>query len=339
MMTFLWPLAFFLLPLPLLLRRWLKPAPSSPAGALKVPFFNSLIRGEGVGRPARLTSPFVVLIVTIIWLLLVTALARPAVVGPEIPLPAKGRDIMVAIDLSGSMDEKDFSIAGQVVTRLDVIKQAANDFILRREGDRLGLVLFSDRAYLQAPLTFDRSVVAHLLHQAQVGLTGQRTAIGDAIAVSIKRLKDRPKEGRVLVLMTDGANNEGTLEPLKAAEIAHSLGIRIYTIGIGGEAKQINTPFGMQTLNPAQDLDEETLQEVAAITGGHYFRAKDIQGLATIYNQIDRLEPVSGDLIPVRPQVALFYWPASMALILMFFLIVYRSVNIARYCRQTAHNL
>lgn len=325
MITFLWPFSFVLLPLPLLVRKWMKPVSSGPAGALKVPFFNSLMREAGVGQSPRVKHPLMALLSSIVWALLVTALARPALVGPEIPLPAKGRDIMMAIDLSGSMKEEDFSVNGRVATRLDVIKQAANDFILRRVGDRVGLVLFSDRAYLQAPLTFDRDVVANLLDQAQVGLTGQRTAIGDAIAISVKRLKDRPKEGRVLVLMTDGANNEGTLEPLKAAEIARTLGIRIYTIGIGAGAKQVRTPFGIQTINPSLDLDEGTLQEIASVTGGRYFRAKDVEGLATIYSDINALEPVSGEPVRVRPQVALFYWPASIALLLMSLLIAYRS--------------
>lgn len=337
MMTFLWPMGFVLLPLPLLVRRWFKPVSSSPVGALKVPFFNRLMQGTSGGQRSRTVNPLMVLISSLIWILLVTALARPALVGPEVPLPVKGRDIMMAIDLSGSMKEEDLAVNGRVVTRLDVIKQAASDFILRRVGDRVGLVLFSDRAYLQAPLTFDRGVVATLLEQAQVGLTGQRTAIGDAIAISVKRLKDRPKDGRVLVLMTDGANNEGTLEPLKAAEIARSLGIRIYTIGVGAGARQVRTPFGIQSINPAQDLDEGTLQKVASLTGGRYFRAKDARGLATIYNEINTLEPVSGEPARVRPQVALFYWPASVALLLVILLLAYRSTSLLRI--EKAHKV
>lgn len=299
MITFLWPLAFLLLPLPYLAWRFLKPVDPGLGGALKVPFFEALRARSGTGTNGAKTSWWKLASTTLIWILLVTALARPALVGPEMPLPAEGRDIMMAIDLSGSMEERDFAVNGRATTRLGVVKDAAEDFIARRKGDRLGLVLFSDRAYLQAPLTFDREAVSQLLGQAQVGLTGQKTAIGDAIAVSIKRLKDRPKDGRVLVLLTDGANNEGVLEPDKAAKLAADLGIRIYTIGVGSKA--------------SRELDERTLSRIADTTGGAYFRATDTNGLAQIYRAIDQLEPSPGDPIHVRPEVALYYWPAGAA--------------------------
>lgn len=301
MITFLWPLAFLLLPLPFLLRRVLKPVDPGLGGALKVPFFAALSQGAGQGRAAR-TPLWKLIGASLIWALLVTALARPALVGDEVPLPVEGRDIMMAIDLSGSMDEQDFALNGYRTTRLNVVKDAADTFIARREGDRIGLVLFSDRAYLQAPLTFDREVVRDLLDQAQVGLTGQKTAIGDAIAVSIKRLKDRPEEGRVLVLLTDGANNEGVMDPYKAAALAADLGIRIYTIGVGS--------------GYSRDLDEGALIRIADATGGQYFRATDVQGLAQIYRAIDKLEPVSGEPLHIRPELSLYHWPAALALIL-----------------------
>lgn len=308
MITFLWPLAFLLLPLPYLARWLLKPVDPGLGGALKLPIFAALQDRVGSGSNAQKTSIWNLLLASLIWGLLVTAIARPAFVGPELPLPAEGRDVMMAIDLSGSMEERDFAVNGRPTTRLGVVKEAADDFIARREGDRVGLVLFSDRAYLQAPLTFDRSVVRELLDQAQVGLTGQKTAIGDAIAVSIKRLKDRPEEGRVLVLLTDGANNEGVMDPLKAAELASDLGIRIYTIGVGAQ----NRPG----FAPTSDLDEGTLRAIADTTGGAYFRAVDVRGLAEIYRAIDRLEPVEGEPLHIRPEVALYYWPAGLALLL-----------------------
>lgn len=301
MITFLWPLAFFLLPLPFVMRRVLKPVDPGLGGALKVPFFETLAQGADHGGAAR-TPLWKLIGASLIWAFLVTALARPALVGDPVALPAQGRDIMMAIDLSGSMDEQDFALNGYRTTRLNVVKDAADTFIARRDGDRIGLVLFSDRAYLQAPLTFDRDVVRDLLDQAQVGLTGQKTAIGDAIAVSIKRLKDRPEEGRVLVLLTDGANNEGVMDPDKAAALAADLGIRIYTIGVGS--------------GYARDLDEGALIRIADATGGQYFRATDMQGLAQIYRAIDRLEPVSDEPLHIRPEIALYYWPAALALIL-----------------------
>ena len=302
MITFLWPLAFLLLPLPYLAWRFPKPVDPGLAGALKVPFFEALraraVDGQNGGKPNLLKLATL----TLVWILLVTALARPAFVGREIPLPVEGRDIMMAIDLSGSMEERDFAVGGRPATRLNIVKETADDFISRREGDRLGLVLFSDRAYLQAPLTFDREAVRTLLDQAQVGLTGQKTAIGDAIAVSVKRLMDRSEDGRVLVLLTDGANNEGVMSPDKAADLAADLGIRIYTIGVGSAR--------------SRDLDERTLRQIADTTGGAYFRATDVQGLAQIYRAIDRLEPVAGDPIHLRPEIDLYYWPAGAALVL-----------------------
>lgn len=324
MITFLWPLAFLLLPLPFLARRLLSPADPGLSGALRVPFFRSLTGGAQAGTRSERTSLWKLVFASVIWALLVTALARPALVGDEIPIPAEGRDVMMAIDLSGSMDQQDFAVGGRSTTRLGVVKETADTFIENRTGDRVGLVLFSDRAYLQAPLTFDRDAVRTLLDEAQVGLTGQQTAIGDAIAISLKRLKDRPENGRVLILLTDGANNAGVMEPFKAADLARELGIKIYTIGVGAEAQTINTAFGRQFVNPSHDLDESTLRQIAERTGGQYFRAVNVDGLAQIYRQIDQLEPVAADPVHIRPEVALYYWPASAALVLtgLFALIV-----------------
>ena len=319
-MEFLWPLAFLLLPLPLLVRWLVKPAEVSTAGALKVPFYKRLAGAARGGARGGATHWFRLIVASLIWLLLVTALARPVYVGPETPLPLKGRNVMMAIDLSGSMGQEDFALDGRPTTRLAVVKDAAQDFIARRQGDRIGLVLFSDRAYVQAPLTFDRNVVSQLLNEAQVGLTGQQTAIGDAIAVAVKRLKDRPADSRVLVLLTDGASNAGTMEPLQAAKLAKDLGIRIYTIGVGAGPQAIDTGFGRQIVDLSQDLDEVTLKKIADETGGRYFRARDVAGLARIYAAIDRLEPVKDKPTTIRPSIALFYWPLGAALILTFLL-------------------
>ncbi|MCB1363693.1 MAG: VWA domain-containing protein [Rhodobacteraceae bacterium] len=316
MMTFLWPLAFLLLPLPLLVRTALKPLPQSADGALRVPFFAALAGHVTKGGHSALRHWLRLALATLIWLLLVAALARPAWVGPETPLPAEGRDIMMAIDLSGSMGREDFALNGRATTRLGVVKQTADDFIARRVGDRIGLVLFSDRAYLQAPLTPDREVVRQLLDQAEVGLTGTETAIGDAIAIAVKRLKDRPEGDRVLILLTDGASNAGVMTPQAAADLAKKLGVRIYTIGVGAERMAVETAFGRRIVDPSQDLDEASLTQIAETTGGLYFRATDVNGLAGIYREIDRLEPVAGDPRYLRPSVALFFWPLGAALLL-----------------------
>jgi Ca-activated chloride channel family protein len=313
MITFLWPFAALALPLPYLARRLLPAKPEGTAGAVRVPFFHEFEgRARSPGHGRRLSA----LMAWLVWFLLIAALARPVFVGELAALPAEGRDIMMAVDLSGSMGREDFLAGGRPATRLDVVKAAAKDFAQRREGDRVGLVLFSDRAYLQSPLTFDRSAVTSFLNEAQVGLTGTETAIGDAIAISLKRLQDRPEGDRVLVLLTDGANNAGVTPPLRAAELAQEMGVRIYTIGVGATEMVANGAFGRQLVNPSADLDEGTLTQIAEMTGGRFFRATNAEGLAQVYREIDRIEPVSGDPQVVRPMVSIFHWPLGLALIL-----------------------
>ena len=321
-MEFLYPLIFLALPLPWLVRHLAPSAPLSASGALRVPFFRQLASKDGNKQVAGLSKPGRLVCASLIWVLLVCAAARPVFVGQEIPLPMESRDIMFAVDLSGSMARDDFALGGQRSDRLSVVKAAADDFIDRRTGDRVGLVLFSDRAYVQAPLTPDRHVVRTLLDEAQVGLTGTETAIGDAIAIAVKRLKDRPVENRVLILMTDGASNAGVLPPIKATALAKELGVRIYTIGVGAEQMQVQTSFGRQLVNPSEDLDEQTLTAIASETGGQYFRATDTRGLASIYQQLDKLEPVSADPMFVRPSVSLFFWPLSAATLLSLMMIL-----------------
>jgi Ca-activated chloride channel family protein len=313
MITFAWPLAALLLPLPLVARRLLRPRPEGAAGALRVPFFRSLSGGGGTASKARLLPA---LLAAIVWFLLIAALARPMLVGEPAPLPTEGRDIMMAVDLSGSMGREDFLANGRPATRLDVVKAAADDFIGRRAGDRIGLVLFSDRAYVQTPLTFDRGAVASFLDEAQVGLTGTETAIGDAVAVSLQRLRDRTEGDRVLILLTDGASNAGVMDPLTAADLAAEMGVRVYTIGVGATQMVAQTAFGRQVVNPSADLDEPMLTRIAETTGGQFFRATDAEGLAQVYRAIDRMEPVSGDPQVVRPEVSMAHWPLGLALIL-----------------------
>lgn len=309
--AFLWWWLFFLLPLPWLLRRFLAPVEQGHTGALKVPFFAQLATNASSGGQASTSVWWRWALLSLIWVLLVVAAARPTLVGEPVPLPAEGRDVMLAIDLSGSMDERD--LTNRRYNRLAVVKAAADEFISRREGDRMGLIFFSDRAYLQAPLTFDRQVVRDLLKEAQVGLTGQQTAIGDAIAVALKRLRARDNDtpdSRVLVLLTDGTQNAGVMQPLQAAQLAKKLGIKIYTIGVGSQGRDV---FGRQR----SDLDEGTLTAIAEATGGQYFRATDAQTLDNIYREINQLVPAAGDPIHLRPQTALFHYPAGLALVLL----------------------
>jgi Ca-activated chloride channel family protein len=167
-------------------------------------------------------------------------------------------------------------------------------------------------------LTFDRRTVATLLDEAEVGLAGEETAIGDALGMAVLRLRDRPAESRVVVLLTDGASNAGAVEPLEAAKLAADAGIRVHTIGVGADRLAVRTAFGDRIVNPSADLDEATLAQIAELTGGEFFRAKNLEGLANVYRRIDALEPTGGDPVYLRPSKSLFYWPLGLALVSSF---------------------
>jgi len=200
-------------------------------------------------------------------------------------------------------------------------KSVAGKFIERRQGDRIGLILFGERAYLQTPLTFDRKTVVTLLNESFIGLAGKKTAIGDAIGLAIKRLKDKAAESRVLILMTDGANTAGEVKPLKTAELAARSGLKVYTIGIGADAVVVRSLFGgKRVVNPSRDLDEKTLTAIAEQTGGRYFRARNTEQFEQIYALLDELEPVDQEAQVYRPFEALFYWPLTLALSLVMLL-------------------
>ena len=213
---------------------------------------------------------------------------------------------MLAVDISGSMDEKDMLLNNQKATRLALVKQVIGEFVERRQGDRLGLILFGTQAYLQVPLTFDRKTVQTLLDETPIAIAGEKTAIGDAIGLTVKRLRKRPENSRVLVLLTDGVNNAGEMKPLQAAELAVREGIKIYTIGVGADQQVIRGLFFNQTRNPS-NLDEENLTRIAETTGGHYYRARDQKELEQIYAELDRLEPVEQERETYRPVKALYY--------------------------------
>jgi Ca-activated chloride channel family protein len=227
---------------------------------------------------------------------------------------------MLAVDTSGSMERPDFLLKGNAIDRLTAVKAIAGEFIQGRQGDRVGLILFGQRAYLQTPLTFDRTTVRTMLHEAEIGIAGKETAIGDAIGLAIKRLQQRPQNSRVLILLTDGANTAGEVEPAQAAQLAKEAGLRIHTIGIGADRMEVPSFFGTQTVNPSADLDENMLRLIADTTGGSYFRARDTQSLEGVYEKIDALEPVQSDSRVFRPIDELFFWPLAMSYALLILL-------------------
>ncbi len=308
-----WPLVLLLLPLPALIYLLLPARSFAQQAALRVPEIDDFRLGESPLRAAR-PRRWRQWLSLLVWLLLVVAASRPQWLGDSVAIPISGRDLMLAVDLSDSMRTADFKIEGKQVNRLHATKRVASRFIERRRGDRLGLILFGTQAYLQAPLTFDSKTVNRLLLESAIGLAGERTAIGDAIGLAIKRLDLETDNSRVLILMTDGANTAGEVAPLKAAELAASRGLKIYTIGIGADEKIEATWFGLRRSNPSAQLDEKTLGEIARLTGGKYFRARDSEQLAGIYTELDRLEPLPRDLQNLRPTSALFMWPLALAL-------------------------
>jgi len=322
MWSLAWPWVLLALPLPFIARKLLAESPSLQDAGLKVPDLSAFaMLGQRPGTENLSNWRFWVAVVA--WLLLVIAAARPERIGDELELPVSGRNLMLAVDLSGSMDQKDFEIGNRRVDRLTATKAVASDFISRREGDRIGLILFGERAYLQVPLTLDRETVKVLLMEAFIGLAGEKTAIGDAIALAVKRIHDQAADGseQVLVLLTDGANTAGQIAPLKAAQLAQQVGLRIYTIGIGAERIEVPSLFGgRRSINPAIDLDERTLTAIAEMTGGRYFRAKDTAGLQDIYRLVDELEPVDEAEAGFRPVKSLFFLPLAGAFALAAFL-------------------
>ena len=308
---FLWPWLFLQAPLPLLVAWRLPRAPRAGGPALRLPFYRAIRGRLGGGRPRP--RPWRLLLAGLGWLALVAAAARPQLVGAPLELPVSGRDLMLAVDISGSMAAEDMRLGGRTLDRLSAVKAVAGRFIERRRGDRLGLILFGSRAYLQVPLTFDRETVRTLLDEALIGLAGKETAIGDAIGLAVKRLREQPQQNRVLILLTDGANTAGSVGPLKAAELARAQGVRIYTIGVGADSRMVSGLFGGRRI-PNTELDEETLQAIAKGTGGRYFRARHTSGLEAIYGLLDALEPATRTEETFRPRQELFRWPLGIAL-------------------------
>ncbi|MGE8177444.1 vWA domain-containing protein [Pseudomonas fluorescens] len=320
MFEFAWPWIFALLPLPWLMRIVL-PVADSGEPALKVSFLNDL---EGLARRRaranlptwRQQAPFILL-----WLLLLIAAARPQWLGEPLPIAASGRDLLVAVDVSGSMDFPDMEWQDEDVSRLTLVKHLLGDFLEGRDGDRVGLILFGSQAYLQAPLTFDRRTVRIWLDEARIGIAGKNTAIGDAIGLALKRLRQRPAQSRVLILVTDGANNGGEIDPLTAARLAAEEGVKIYPIGIGADPEQAG-PLAFLAGNPTMDLDEPALKAIAEATGGRYFRARDGKELLEIKKTLDQLEPVTQQPTQARPAQALYSWPLAAALLMSLLLVI-----------------
>ena len=318
---FIWIL--IALPLPFLVY-WLPSKKQVQAAPLKMP---TLHKGMHTTEytPQKKTSSLVIL--SLVWSLLVLACTQPQWLGEAVNVPTEGREMMIAVDLSGSMQVEDMNLNGRSVNRLDMLKVLLGEFIERRSGDRLGLILFGDDAYMQTPMTFDRKTVQQMLDETVLGLVGKQTAIGDAIALAVKRFDEKKDSNRVLLLLTDGQNTAGKITPEQALELAIAKDITIYSIGIGADVMVQNSLFGARRVNPSSELDEESLQQLADKTGGKYYRARASEDMSQIYQLLDNLEPVEQEQQQMRPLTALFYWPLGLALLLSFVSLLVNTIS------------
>ncbi|WP_150137286.1 vWA domain-containing protein [Candidatus Enterovibrio altilux] len=321
MFEFIWWLAFTLLPVPWLVFKLAKP--------ITCPTIIHLPRlPKGLGEK-QTTTRHQHILMTLCWLSLVSAMARPMWYGDPIQIQPKHRDMMLVVDLSGSMAMADMvTTNGSIIDRITAVKNVLSDFIQRRSGDRLGLVFFADHGYLQTPLTFDRNTVAQQLDRVVLGLIGQSTAIGEGLGIAIKTFIYSKAPQRVIILLSDGANTSGVIDPLEAAQLAKDNNVIIYTIGVGAEQIRQRSLFGSRMVNPSQDLDEKTMTQIAKITGGEYFRARSPQELETIYSIINKLEPIFRAEQTWRPHDELFRFPLAVSLVFSVIIVMIRRRNV-----------
>lgn len=330
MISFAWPWLLLLLPLPLLVYLLPQKRNNRASAALLTPH---LLHNSPVSMSTDVSKKSPLIILSLCWSLTVLALSQPQWLGETIDIPTEGREMMIAVDLSGSMQIEDMSLRGNTVNRLDMLKEVLGSFIKRRLGDRLGLILFADDAYMQTPMTFDRETVKQMLDESQLGLVGRKTAIGDAIALAVKRFDAKQKSNKILLLLTDGQNTAGKITPEQALELAIAKDVTIYSIGIGADVMLQKSLFGTRRVNPSSELDEKTLTKLAQQTGGKYFRAKDSEGMELIYSLLDQLEPIEQDQQQMRPLTALFYWPLSLAFLLSIGYLL--TINLYPFIRKT----
>ncbi|MEW8316641.1 MAG: VWA domain-containing protein [Candidatus Thiodiazotropha endolucinida] len=260
----------------------------------------------------------------LLWLALVLALMRPQWLEPYTENRTAGYDLMLAVDASHSMNALDFTLNDEQVSRMQVVKGVVAKFIEGRQGDRIGLVVFGSKAYVLSPLTYDRKAVNSLLSEVIPRIAGDGTAIGDALGLGVKKLRERPQGSRVLLLIADGENTAGTIPPLKAAQLAAEEGIRIYSIGVGSDKKRVPIMENGRIITRTDlGFNEAVMREIAEAADGAYFRATDTAALEKIYQHIDELEKTEAESRTVFIPQPLYYWPLSAALLLLLVLGIY----------------
>jgi Ca-activated chloride channel homolog len=312
------------LPLPWLIWLLVKPSPRISTLVVKIPFLHLLQNTKIKLSQKAFNNITRVIYWFIIWALLLLALSGPRWIGQPEPLMREGYNIMLALDISPSMGINDMVWNRRAVSRFQIVQYTAMRFVQERSEDRIGLILFGERAFLLTPLTYDHQTVLHRLEDATVGLAGKSTSIGDALGIAIKRLQSVPQKGRVIILLTDGVNNSGVIAPLKAAELAKTEKIKVYTIGLGAPDSINSLDQAFFNRMPQAELDEQTLQQISQITHGQYFRATSLKSLEQIYQRIHQIEKISQDQTSARPQHEYYIWPLAVAWFLWFFDLIYR---------------
>jgi Ca-activated chloride channel family protein len=309
MLEFEWPWTFLLMPLPLLVW-WLMPPYRDQQTSVHVPFFERIAEATGQtpqpGAVVLRRRAIQMVVAAVVWILIVVALARPQQVGEPVTHAVSARDLILAVDISESMDQTDFRMAGgKTIRRLDGVKSVLGNFISRRKGDRIALILFGSKAYVQVPFTQDLQTARTLLDQSEVGMAGQQTVIGDAIGLAIKTFQSSKAQQKLVILLTDGNDTASRVPPEHAADIARQKGLVIYTIG-----------FGDPNATGEDRVDLATLRQVASATSGQFFRAEDGTQLEAIYADIDHLAPVKLETLTWRPRIPLYQWPLGTAVVL-----------------------
>ena len=265
--------------------------------------------------------------------LFIIALARPQEGYKRTEILSMGVDIMMALDTSGSMQALDFIKNEKRDTRLAMVKDVVSKFIENRTNDRMGMVVFGSEAYTQCPLTLDRNILQSFLSKLDIGMAGDSTAIGSAVGIAVKRLKDLKSDSKLIILLTDGRNNAGNQAPLQAAQTAKAFGIKIHTIGVGTRGKApclVNSIFGQRYVYQEVDIDEGTLQDIAKITGGQYFRATDLESLESIYKQIDKMEKSEVKVFDHSEYTELFHYFLIPAILFLLFEIILSNTVLRR---------
>lgn len=313
-LSFVWPWAGLALLLPFFVH---KKGKAEENFAIHFPAFERLSDAFGTApsafKPNHSLRNF---LFWLMWASLTLALMKPELVDEKVEVKTAGYDLMLAVDLSKSMTGLDFDDGSGRLNRLEITKRVVADFVKARRGDRVGLVVFGSQAYLHVPLTTDTLSVGETLSRTVIGMAGESTAIGDAIGIAVKSLRERPEGSRVLILLTDGENTAGTLPPMEAAKIAQKYGVKIYTIGVGSNnLVPVPGPFG-RLVNVQMTLDEKLLTQIARATGGQYFNATNARALSEIYGRINELEKTKSEVKAHLLRTPLFHYPLTLALLL-----------------------